>query len=1691
MKNLNKLLIILISVAFIASGLIAQNSALSRMKDPVEKQVKPAKPVKVHQVSAGIAQETTYEDLLKMRQMTELTLPAFTKKTGGGNGPTDSFCAPTYTAGCQYGDGFTDFAVEQIQNMGSGCANLNGLGWSEYYNLGPAILIPGNIYTFTMGTGFSNQYVNIWIDFNDDLTLTPDEIILNNFYLASAGVLYYSDVTIPANAVPGQHAMRAMAVYAATFTDPCGSYYYGEAEDYTVVIGVAEYGDIEGYVTANTGGSPISGANLSINNGMYTATSAANGFYQLLNVLVGTWNINCTKTGYNPISSTVIVIEGQTTTKNFAMTAPTMDITPAAINVIVDPFGTATEYVTIDNNGDGSLGWNSSIEYLTKDNSVPNLMKGSQAYAVKVYPTPAEVVSFDTDDPGTFTTIVGTALDPFAGDFGIVSNSLLYVITNTAPSKLYSIDINTGAETLIAAVTGMTGGQSVSGMACDKSTGIMYVSSTSITASDIYTVNLATGALTLIGTTGIPGVIEIAIDGTGTMYAWDIVNDEAFTVDKTTGASTLLGPLGYDLNYAQGGNWDPESDQIYLAAYTFAGQLMTMDKTTGALTLIGDFPGGAEVDCLAFPGAAENWLSIAPSNGTINAGGTFQMTVNFDALDIIAGTVKTANIHFTSNPQVGTVTIPVSMTVGSLAFGYITGNINLNGIAPYNFGNIQDVLVEAGPYSSYPDINGDYSITAYPGTYDVTAILYGYTQQAEPGIIVGEGATVPGIDFTMPCIYGRAMGTVYDEPSGLPLPNATVKVEGTTFSTTTAGDGTYELFVEAGTYNVTAFDITHTPLTEPNVAIPVQGDVTVDFSLQPGLATVYPSNGDYWTGTCLPTTKTEISYVKGWGSPNNDTGEQGWMKFDISAMPVGAVILGVTFHGYVTNTNFPYWSITPMPVDPVTSAATDIYSAATAGSPMGIAYAYLNEPSTYAPGWKEYPLVEGNIINDFTNAMSQGWFAVGIYERDYSNTYYIEFDGWNEPNVPYLVIDFFIPSFGVLNGTVTETASGNPIQGANITAVGPYSTYNFTTDADGVYQFDPCQTGSYSITCNATGFNVETATVDVTEGNTTTQDFSLTEPQFIVAPLVVTQTLEPNATAQQTLNLTNPGNGPVNWSASLSILSKSSGASDAKGSQAYAIKVYPTLVDVVSFDTDDPGTFTTISSGSSLDPFAGDFDNVNTSFMYVITYSTNSLYTIDIATGAETFIAPVSGITGGQSITGMACDKTTGIMYVSTTDITFSDIYTIDLTTGVLSLIGTTGIPGLIEIAIDGTGTMYGWDIVNDESFTIDKNTGVSSVLGPLGVDLNYAQGGNWDPLSDIIYLAAYSTSGQLMTLDKTTGALTYIGDFPGGAEVDALAFPGGFNAWLSIDPHSGTLNANGAGTMTLDFDATDLIPGIYEAEILFGTNPNVGSPLVNVTLTVEGLIPATNLNLSYSCTNVILTWEMPAGGFPDSWNVYRDGVLLGNTTEMSYTNQMVMPEVEYGYYVKAVYAGEESMPTITKYITVPTPTNLEPNGLEAIPNVPSENDVTLNWDAPDACLAPDGYDVYRDGSKINTSLVTALTYVDVALPIGLYEYYVVAVYYFGESEPSDPVYTLITGIEDADSDMFRIYPNPASGMIYIESSIGMTGIRVINNAGQIVLDKIVDVNKYKINVAKYEKGIYYIKIETAEGNKLCKITVN
>jgi hypothetical protein len=89
----------------------------------------------------------------------------------------------------------------------------------------------------------------------------------------------------------------------------------------------------------------------------------------------------------------------------------------------------------------------------------------------------------------------------------------------------------------------------------------------------------------------------------------------------------------------------------------------------------------------------------------------------------------------------------------------------------------------------------------------------------------------------------------------------------------------------------------------------------------------------------------------------------------------------------------------------------------------------------------------------------------------------------------------------------------------------------------------------------------------------------------------------------------------------------------------------------------------------------------------------------------------------------------------------------------------------MIGLSFDENGELYGWDIGNDSLWTIDKETGEASLVGPLGINLIYAQEGDFCKVDDKLYLAAYMSSPQygnfLVECDKNTGECTIIGQFP------------------------------------------------------------------------------------------------------------------------------------------------------------------------------------------------------------------------------------------------------------------------------------------------------------------------------------------
>lgn len=100
------------------------------------------------------------------------------------------------------------------------------------------VLTPGT-YSMTLYDGGWGDYYMVWIDFDQDEVFESTERMLSDeTYIYSS---YTTTITVPASASPGATRMRVMCVqYLFSDMDPCSDmfdyYYYGEAEDYTILI---------------------------------------------------------------------------------------------------------------------------------------------------------------------------------------------------------------------------------------------------------------------------------------------------------------------------------------------------------------------------------------------------------------------------------------------------------------------------------------------------------------------------------------------------------------------------------------------------------------------------------------------------------------------------------------------------------------------------------------------------------------------------------------------------------------------------------------------------------------------------------------------------------------------------------------------------------------------------------------------------------------------------------------------------------------------------------------------------------------------------------------------------------------------------------------------------------------------------------------------------------------------------------------------------------------------------------------------------------------------------------------------------------------------------------------------------------------------------------------------------------------
>lgn len=150
------------------------------------------------------------------------------------------FCQPNIN--CSFGDGFQLFSVAEINNS-SGCE-----GYGDFRSQ-IANLEPDTTYDLTVTTGYGDQYISVWIDFNDDFNFTNDELVVDNYIIApgqAAGSYTETfDLVVPAGAAIGDHLMRAKANWNAPVPpNACEETTYGETEDYTASIGTLNVDEV-------------------------------------------------------------------------------------------------------------------------------------------------------------------------------------------------------------------------------------------------------------------------------------------------------------------------------------------------------------------------------------------------------------------------------------------------------------------------------------------------------------------------------------------------------------------------------------------------------------------------------------------------------------------------------------------------------------------------------------------------------------------------------------------------------------------------------------------------------------------------------------------------------------------------------------------------------------------------------------------------------------------------------------------------------------------------------------------------------------------------------------------------------------------------------------------------------------------------------------------------------------------------------------------------------------------------------------------------------------------------------------------------------------------------------------------------------------------------------------------------------
>ncbi len=251
---------------------------------------------------------------LKKFKNVAVGIAVFTSAAFSPQGYAQYCTSGLYTSGCTYGDDVGVVQFNTINNITNNCPGGNS-GYADYTNI-QTVVCRGDSFPITVGTS-STSYAEgfgVWIDFNNDSDFVDNgEFVYASPTFASAPTTFTGMVYIPMDAAAGPTRLRVRGSYDATVSasESCSNIYYGEAEDYTVIIGGVDsltltsanlscYGDTASLtVTAYGGTTPYTYQWDSTAGSQTTATATG--------LTVGTYIVQVSDSFGCPLSDTAII----------------------------------------------------------------------------------------------------------------------------------------------------------------------------------------------------------------------------------------------------------------------------------------------------------------------------------------------------------------------------------------------------------------------------------------------------------------------------------------------------------------------------------------------------------------------------------------------------------------------------------------------------------------------------------------------------------------------------------------------------------------------------------------------------------------------------------------------------------------------------------------------------------------------------------------------------------------------------------------------------------------------------------------------------------------------------------------------------------------------------------------------------------------------------------------------------------------------------------------------------------------------------------------------------------------------------------------------------------------------------------------------------------------------------------------